>query len=84
MHKILDKPPELQKIKTETSSAFLSAWKILEASFPPEERGNLKTTASLLKKPSYEFFAIYNKQKIIGVLDQWNLKTYVSELISAM
>lgn len=62
---------KLVKIKNPNSKEFEKAWKIYESSFPSDERRDLDGLSKNFKNRIYNFYSVYEKGLLIGILDGW-------------
>jgi len=64
---------KFKKITSSHSENFNEIWKLCESSFPPDERRDFEKQIKIFYKKSYTFYAVYNKDLLMGIIDIWNL-----------
>lgn len=68
---------KLVKLIDTLSKDFKESWKIYESSFPLDERRTLIAQKKLMTNVNYNFSSILNDKKLIGMIDEWNLKGFL-------
>lgn len=68
---------QLKKISSLNSKYFKDAWRIYKSSFPADERRPTSKQKKLFACPLYNFYSICEKNILLGIVSEWNLKDFL-------
>ncbi len=61
---------------THQSKNFNDVWKIYESSFPDNERRPIEVQKEVLGNVAYNFMAVLDESRLIGLIAFWDLKCF--------